>query len=52
MLILVVSFAERVLSARVERPLDLLWPGVGIALIALALFLLHAAERERNPGKE
>lgn len=52
LLILVVSFAEQVLSMRLERPLDLLWPAVGIALIALSLFLAQVAEKRPRPEEE
>lgn len=45
-LIMVVSFAERVLAMRLERPVDLVWAAAGIALIGLALYLLHAGERD------
>ena len=51
LLILVVSFSEQVLSMRLEKPLDLLWAAAGIGLVALALFLARASEKEPRAGK-
>ena len=43
-LILVVAFFERVLSMPVGQPLELLAVAGGIALVALALWLVHLAQ--------
>jgi uncharacterized membrane protein YqhA len=54
LLILVVSFFERVMTMRVERPVELLYVAGGIALIGLALWLAHAAEggAPHRPGPD
>ena len=41
LLILVVKFFEYALALHVERSLDLLWLGLGIALVATAVLLSH-----------
>lgn len=44
LMILIVTLFEEALNIKIENPLDLLYLGASIALIALALYLSHAAE--------
>ncbi len=51
LMILVVTLFENALSLKVERALDLLYLGAGIALVGLALYLTHASETSHSGGK-
>ena len=55
LMILIVTFFERVIGIRMTTPLDVLYFAAGIALIGAALWLSHAAEGkkggEKAPGK-
>ncbi len=56
-MILIVTLFEQALNMKVSAPIDLLYLGGAIALIALALYLTHGAERkeheeEAEEGKE
>ena len=44
LMILIVTLFEEALSIKIENPLDLLYLGASIALIAAALYLSHMAE--------
>jgi uncharacterized membrane protein YqhA len=46
LMILIVSFFERVLAVDIRTPLDLLYMAAGIALIGGALWLSHAADKK------
>jgi len=48
LMILIVSFFQRVLEITFRGPLDLLYLAGGIALIGLALYLTHASERHKT----
>ncbi len=48
LMILIVSFFERVLTIPFHGPLDLLYLAAGIALIGLALYLTHASEEQKG----
>lgn len=50
LMILIVTFFERVLGIKFEGPLDLLYLAGGIALIGLALYLTHASETGAKKG--
>ena len=43
-MIMIVTLFEEALNMKMEEPLDLLYLGGSIALIALALYLTHVAE--------
>ena len=44
LMILIVTLFEKALQIKMDRPLDLLYLGGGIALIGVALYFTHAAE--------
>ena len=44
LMILIVTLFEEALSLKIENPLDLLYLGASIALVAASLYLSHAAE--------
>jgi uncharacterized membrane protein YqhA len=44
LMILIVTLFEEALNIKIENPLDLLYLGASIALVAAALYLSHAAE--------
>ncbi len=44
LMILIVTLFEQALNIKIESPLDLLYLGASIALVAAALYLSHAAE--------
>lgn len=44
LMILIVTLFEEALNIKIENPLDLLYLGGSIALVALSLYLSHAAE--------
>ncbi len=44
LMILIVTLFEEALNLKIQNPLDLLYLGASIALVALALYLSHAAE--------
>ena len=50
LMILIVTFFERVLGITFTGPLDLLYLAGGIALIGLALYLTHASETGAKKG--
>ncbi|MDO8812349.1 MAG: YqhA family protein [Gallionella sp.] len=50
LMILIVTLFEEALNMKMTTPLDLVYLGASIALIALALYLTHAAEH--GTGKE
>ncbi len=50
LMILIVTLFEQALNMKLTTPIDLLYLGGSIALIALALYLSHAAEHEVPPG--
>jgi uncharacterized membrane protein YqhA len=50
LMILIVTFFERVLGIKFSGPLDLLYLAGGIALIGLALYLTHAGETGGKKG--
>jgi len=52
LMILVVSFFERSLAMHVGTFVDLLYLAIGIALVALALFLSHRASAGHEDGRE
>lgn len=45
-MILIVTLFEQALNMKLSSPIDLLYLGGSIALIALALYLTHAAEHD------
>ena len=51
-MILIVTLFEQALNMRLTAPIDLLYLGGSIALIALALYLTHGAEQGANKGDE
>jgi uncharacterized membrane protein YqhA len=48
LMILIVSFFERVLGVEMREPIDLLYMAGGIALIGAALWLSHAADHKNH----
>jgi uncharacterized membrane protein YqhA len=55
LMILIVTLFEEALNMKLQSPIDLVYMGGSIALIALALYLSHAAEhgaREQEGGNE
>lgn len=50
LMILIVTLFEEALSIKIENPLDLLYLGASIALIAAALYLSHMAEAVGHGG--
>ena len=51
LMIMIVTLFEEALNMKMSAPIDLLYLGGSIALIALALYLTHAAEHEAKPKK-
>ncbi len=51
LMIMIVTLFEEATSMRIESPIDLIYMGGSIALIALALYLSHAADGHR-PGDQ
>ncbi|CAG0124076.1 hypothetical protein RHDC2_00315 [Rhodocyclaceae bacterium] len=51
LMILIVTLFEHALNMKLDEPIDLLYLGGSIALIALALYLTHAAEHGIKPGE-
>ena len=47
-MILIVTLFEQALNMKLSAPIDLLYLGGSIALIALALYLTHSAEHKGN----
>jgi len=52
LMILIVKVFEHALKLKISLPLDLLYLGASIALIGLALFLSHAAERHGSEEQQ
>ncbi|MDD5301195.1 MAG: YqhA family protein [Gallionella sp.] len=56
LMILIVTLFEEALNMKMTTPLDLVYLGASIALIALALYLTHAAEhgtgKDEEPAEE
>ena len=52
LLILVVKFFEYALALHIDESLDLLWLGLGIALVATAVLLSHGKVHVPSHGKE
>ncbi|MFZ2542454.1 MAG: YqhA family protein [Gallionella sp.] len=50
LMILIVTLFEEALNMKLSAPLDLVYFGASIALIALALFLTHASEHGTSQG--
>jgi uncharacterized membrane protein YqhA len=50
LMILIVTLFEEALNIKIENPLDLLYLGASIALVAAALYLSHAAEAVGGHG--
>jgi len=51
LMILIVTLFENALNMKLTAPIDLLYLGGSIALIALALYLTHAPEHGAKPGE-
>ena len=51
-MILIVTLFEEALNMKLQSPIDLLYLGGSIALIALALYLTHSAEHGQKTGHE
>lgn len=51
-MILIVTLFEQALNMKLSAPIDLLYLGGSIALIALALYLTHSAEHAAKAGHE
>ena len=51
LMILIVTLFENALNMKLTAPIDLLYLGASIALIALALYLTHAPEHGAKPGE-
>jgi len=49
LMILIVTLFEEALNMKLSTPLDLVYLGASIALIALALYLTHVSEHGANP---
>lgn len=52
LMILIVTLFEEALNMELTSPLDLVYLGASIALVALALYLSHAAEHGLSTGEE
>ena len=50
LMILIVTLFEEALNMKLSTPLDLVYLGASIALIALALYLTHASEHGISHG--
>lgn len=51
LMILIVTLFENALNMKLTAPIDLLYLGASIALIALALYLTHTPEHGAKPGE-
>ena len=51
-MIMIVTLFEEALNMKMTSPIDLLYLGASIALIALALYLTHSAEHGAKPPEE
>jgi len=51
LMILIVTLFEHAITMKIEQALDLLYLGVGIATVGLALYLTHASEEHKEHGK-
>ncbi len=51
LMILIVRLFESAVKMKYERPLDLLFLGVAIAMVSLALYLVHAGHGPKAHGK-
>jgi uncharacterized membrane protein YqhA len=52
LMIMIVTLFEETLNMRISQPIDLVYMGAAIALIALALYLTHAADGHGGSGDE
>lgn len=52
LMILIVTFFKNAIHTTFERPLDILYLGIGILLIALALFFTHKGGEGKGKGSE
>lgn len=52
LMILIVTLFEHALNMKIGQPVDLLYLGVAIAMVGLALYLTHASESRKEHGKE
>jgi uncharacterized membrane protein YqhA len=52
LMILIVTLFEEALNIKIESPLDLVYLGASIALIALALYFSHAAESRHDDERD
>lgn len=52
LMILIVTLFDEALNLKIQNPLDLLYLGASIALVALALYLSHAAEAVGHGSSE
>ena len=52
LMIMIVTLFEEALNMQMSTPIDLLYLGGSIALIALALYLTHAAEHDTNSDED
>lgn len=51
LMIMIVTLFEEAINMKISTPLDLVYMGASIALIALALYLSHAAEPAHTPDR-
>jgi len=51
-MIMIVTLFEEALNMKMSAPIDLLYLGGSIALIALALYLTHTAEHGARPKED
>jgi uncharacterized membrane protein YqhA len=52
LMIMIVTLFEEALNMHITQPIDLVYFGASIALIALALYWTHAAENKHGDGEE
>jgi uncharacterized membrane protein YqhA len=52
LMIMIVTLFEEALNMHIAQPIDLVYMGAAIALIALALYLTHAADGHSSDGEE
>jgi hypothetical protein len=50
-MILIVTLFEEAINIKIESPLDLVYLGASIALIALALYFSHAADGQNHESE-
>ena len=50
LMILIVRLFEAAVKMKYERPLDLLYLGLGVVFVAIALYLQHLGHQKRSPG--